>query len=75
MNINAKKGDKVILTYPYGGYPADQVAVKEYLKTGKTYTIEKTEVGAWSTKVWLKERPGKEFNSVHFEDYKENDHD
>lgn len=38
------------------------------LKLGETYTIEKTEVHSWHTKVFLKEFPGVEFNSAWFEE-------
>lgn len=38
------------------------------LKLGETYTVEKTEVHSWHTKVFLKEFPGVEFNSAWFEE-------
>lgn len=38
------------------------------LTIGETYTIDYVDVGDWSTMVGLKEFPGKEFNSVLFEE-------
>lgn len=35
---------------------------------GKEYTIRHTEVHSWHTKVYLKQHPGKRFNSVWFEE-------
>lgn len=40
------------------------------LKLGKTYTVERIEEHSWHTKVFLKEFPGVEFNSVWFEEVK-----
>jgi hypothetical protein len=37
------------------------------LEVGKEYTVDHTEVHSWHTKVYLKEFPGKKFNSAHFE--------
>lgn len=47
------------------GVPIDNTKL---LKLGETYTIERTEVHSWHTKVFLKEFPGVEFNSVWFEE-------
>lgn len=69
MDIYAPKGTRVLFTgqvsecqlrygchdNPYG-----------ILHTGETYTIDHTEVHGWRTKVFLKEHPGKSFNSVWF---------
>lgn len=38
------------------------------LEVGETYTVENVEVHSWHTLVYLKEFPGKEFNSVVFEE-------
>ena len=40
------------------------------LKLGDTYTVERIEEHSWHTKVFLKEFPGVEFNSVWFEEVK-----
>ena len=45
--------------------------IKGNLEVGKVYTVDRIEVHSWHTKVWLKEVPGKVFNSVHFEEVKE----
>lgn len=38
------------------------------LEVGAEYTVTSVEVHAWYTVVWLKEFPGKTFNSVVFEE-------
>lgn len=38
----------------------------EHLTVGNEYTVEKVDVHSWHTKVFLKEIPGKAFNSVQF---------
>jgi len=38
------------------------------LKVGETYTVQSTEVHSQHTKVYLREFPGKRFNSVSFSD-------
>jgi hypothetical protein len=40
---------------------------EKYLKIGNVYTVEQTVEHSWHTKVYLKELPGKKFNSVQFE--------
>lgn len=64
-----QKGDKVKLMdsdiekQRWGGnhLPSD------YLEIGEIYTIDKVEVFSFHTKIYLKEAPGKKFNSTHFE--------
>lgn len=41
------------------------------LEIGKEYTVEDIEVHAWHTLVFLKEFPGKSFNSVIFRELKQ----
>lgn len=68
MNIFALKGHKVKCSNLSKGYPHQQQVAKNHLNIGQEYTIEKTEVDAWSTNVWLQEFPTVKFNSVFFED-------
>lgn len=68
MDIYAKKGHRVVFSNPESGYQHHQNTAKEYLKVGKTYTINKTEVSNYHTDVYLEEVPGVAFNSVLFED-------
>lgn len=42
-------------------------ALNEILEIGKMYEVEKVETHSWHTKYYLKEFPGKKFNSVCFE--------
>jgi hypothetical protein len=65
MDIYSPKGAKVIFTGK-GGYDHERERACKVLEIGKVYTVERTEVGSWHTSVWLKERPGEGFNSVHF---------
>ncbi len=69
MNIYAKRGDKVILSFPESGWPLDQKMLTEggLVKDG-VYTIDHTDVFSSSTNVYLLEFPGVRFNSVNFSD-------
>jgi hypothetical protein len=67
MDIHAKKGTKVIFANPNAGYDHHQKTAKEHLTVGETYTLDRTEVRAYHTDVFLKEIPGIAFNSVMFE--------
>ena len=73
MNIYAKKGDMVTVSKysAKNGYKGDIAQVKKYLKIGGIYTVLKTDVDEFGTDVYLKEFPNKTFNSVNFEDYKD----
>lgn len=49
--------------------PMMQVCENHHLlEIGKTYTIQYVEVHCWHTVVYLYEFPGKQFNSVMFEE-------
>jgi hypothetical protein len=70
MDIYAKKGTKV----KYTGCTDAQVKFaahddpRDVLEVDGIYTILKTEVHSWHTKVILQEFPTYKFNSVCFED-------
>jgi hypothetical protein len=68
MNTYAKKGEKITVTEKTikSGHISDQRKASEFLKVGKWYTVERTDVGKWSTVVFIQEVPGVGFNSVHF---------
>ena len=68
MNIYAKKGEKITVTENTikSGHISDQRKASEFLEVGKWYTVERTDVGKWSTEVFIQEVPGLGFNSVHF---------
>ncbi len=59
--------ETVRVSCPNCGYDSDREQVAKLLDVNKTYTIVKRHVHSSSTEVWLKEVPGKSFNSVHFE--------
>ena len=39
---------------------------REHLVVNQVYTIDKIIIHTWYTEIYLKEIPGKKFNSVHF---------
>jgi hypothetical protein len=45
----------------------------KYLELNKIYTVDYIEIHSWHTKVFLKEFPGIEFNSVWFEEVEHNE--
>ncbi len=71
MNIYAKRGTEVVFAHPDAGYLAHQKQGKKYLIPGQTYIVERTVVSPWHTDVYLEEVPGQSFNSVMFEEVKD----
>jgi hypothetical protein len=69
MNIESKKGDKVIFTGK-GGYDSDNEYARKWLRIGNIYTVDYTIIGGFDTRVILVEEPDKKFNSVMFDDAK-----
>jgi hypothetical protein len=61
------KSKKVVCISDYENNWGGCGVIKDHLKVGETYEVEKTEVHSWHTKIWLKgfDEP---FNSVHFEE-------
>lgn len=71
MDINSEPGTKVIFKYPDNGRKYDsELACKELLYRG-VYTVKRIDVGGFCSYVELIEKPGIEFNTVHFANYKE----
>ena len=70
MDIYAEEDTKVIVTKDSieNGYEHVEEHAKEFLKIGKSYTIDHTDVEGFNTNVYLKEFPDEMFNSVSFED-------
>lgn len=68
MDIYSEEGTKVKFVNHGGHDKEPENAVKAGLIPNGIYTVEKTDVQGWSTGVTLKEFPGKEFNSVMFEE-------
>lgn len=68
MDIYAKEGSKVVFDKPDAGYQGAVEKAAKHLTVGSTYTVERTEVGGWSTDVYLKEVEGVSFNSCMFSD-------
>lgn len=67
IDIDTPGGAKVRFT-GHGGYTHHQEHAAKHLTVGAIYTIEKTDIGAWHTDVYLREVPGEAFNSVMFAD-------
>lgn len=55
----------------YSGFDANVRKNAALLTVGELYTVDCVEVHSWHTKVYLKEFPGVEFNSVLFEEIEE----
>ena len=67
MNVYAHKGDQVVFLGE-NGYELELTQAHKFLKTGKVYTVLRTEVYEWHSYVWLQEIPQVPFNTVQFED-------
>jgi len=65
MPLDAQPGTKAIYT-GHNGTDADQRYADKHLTAGENYTVRRIDVGGWSSKVELEERPGLAFNAVHF---------
>jgi|CXWL01.1.fsa_nt_gi hypothetical protein len=52
--------------HPKNGHDCDKRLAEWHLHIGGIYTLEKAEMGAWHTDIYLKEVPGIAFNSVLF---------
>jgi len=68
MSIESEQGEKVkfIETYPFTWGVDKENA--NYLKLGNIYTVDRTEIHSFHTKVYLLEVPNIPFNSVWFEE-------
>lgn len=64
--IHCERGCKVEFAYPDSGREHERKEAAELLKAGLAYEVEGVEVGSYSSKIELKEFPGKKFNSVFF---------
>jgi len=67
MNIHAEHGAKVVFT-GNDGYEWQKEKANRFLKVGKVYEVDFTNVFSYNTDVYLVgfDEP---FNSVHFEDF------
>jgi len=67
MNIESKKGDKVIFTGK-GGYDSENEYARNHLKVDQIYVVDYTIIHNFNTEVILEGFPKKKFNSVLFDD-------
>lgn len=67
MKIHGKPGDKVRFL-GVNGYDGDLLYANKYMSKGTILTIAYINVGNWASLVSFVELPGKEFNTVMFED-------
>jgi len=63
--LNTQQGERVVFLGD-NGTDMDQLRSHKYLLPDVYYTVSKLDVGSWRTTVYLKEIPGKGFNSVLF---------
>jgi len=75
MNIDAKKGTKILFTGK-GGYDSDKEYANKHLTVDEIYTVDKILIDNWSSTIILEEFPFKSFNTVMFKDIRlaENHH-
>lgn len=64
--IYCERGCKVEFANPNSGLEHEREEASKLLKAGVIYEVEGVEVGGFSSKIELKEFPGKKFNSVFF---------
>jgi hypothetical protein len=66
MDINTPYLTNIVVTQKNGkvinGWDSDKELVEKHLSLDKVYQVHHTEIGAWSTKVYLMEVPGIAFN-------------
>lgn len=72
MNIRAPKGTPVIVLHENGevqnGMDFDKDKIYAHLNLNALYHVDRTEVGDWTTKIYLEEVPDVAFNSVNFKE-------
>lgn len=73
MDIFTRKGEKVVVTDVTckNGYDPDIKNVVNLLEINKPYTVDRCVIHKFYTDVYLVEFPGVVFNSVNFENYRE----
>ena len=67
LRLNAPRGQQVRYT-DQEGFESDRIHARKYLNAEEIYTIDYIKVGSWNSTIYLKEWPGKGFNSVMFEE-------
>lgn len=71
MDINSEPGTRVIFKYPNNGSEYDGNLSSEELLFNGIYTVKEVFVGGSRSYVELVEKPGMEFNTVHFANIEE----
>jgi hypothetical protein len=66
MNINTPQGGR-IRYIGVNGHDYDIVYANKFLEKGCTYTVDYVDINDWVSYVFLKEFPGKAFNTVMFD--------
>ena len=67
--LHCERGSKVIAVDLDAGFEYDSKLANDLLVKGQVYEVEKINIGSWISAIWLKEFPGKKFNTVHFKRY------
>lgn len=66
FDIRALKGTKVRYAHPLSGFEGQVALARDRLVLGGIYTVDRTEIHTWHTKVFLEEVPDVGFNSCFF---------
>lgn len=67
MPIDTERGTKVVFAFPNNGNSRDKEKLKRLgMIEGKEYTVAGLDMHEFSTDLYLKEFPGKSFNTVNF---------
>lgn len=64
--LHCERGCKVKAVDLDAGWSYDSKQAHELLTEGQVYEVESVRVGGCCSSIWLKEFPGKRFNTVHF---------
>lgn len=64
--IHCERRCKIEFAYPNSGWEHERDEAGKLLKAGVAYEVESVEAGGFSSKIELKEFPGKKFNSAFF---------
>ena len=67
--LHCERGSKVVAVNLNAGFGHDSKAANALLVKGQVYEVEKINISSWISAIWLKEFPGKKFNTVHFKRY------
>ena len=65
MDIHTPPGSKVVFSNPDAGWPTDKWKL-EPLVVVETYRVRAVQIHSYSTRLYLTQFPGVEFNTINF---------